>query len=95
MYSINFTKENTKFYLSLRYNGANSYFFVNGKEFHKFTAEYSEIIPCEHVNWSVDNMKKTQLKGCVYCFSVDYDSISVADITDIHKYSIEKNKIVV
>ena len=34
MYSINFTKENTKFCLSLHYNGANSYLFVNGKEIH-------------------------------------------------------------
>ena len=29
-YSISFTKENTKFCLSLHYNGANSYLFVNG-----------------------------------------------------------------
>ena len=31
MYSINFTK-NKKFCLSLLYNGANSYLFVNGRE---------------------------------------------------------------
>ena len=30
LYSINFTKENTKFCLSLHYNGANSYLFVTG-----------------------------------------------------------------
>ena len=30
LYSINFTKENTKSCLSLHYNGANSYLFVNG-----------------------------------------------------------------
>ena len=29
LYSINFTKENTKFCLSLHYNRANSYLFVN------------------------------------------------------------------
>ena len=29
MYSINFTKDNTKVCLSLHYNGANSYLFVN------------------------------------------------------------------
>ena len=29
MYSFNFTKENTKFCLSLHYNGAKSYLFVN------------------------------------------------------------------
>ena len=38
LYSINFTKENTKFCLSLHYNGANSYLFVNGKEIIKFKA---------------------------------------------------------
>ena len=32
MYSINFTKFNSKFCLSLCYNGANSYLFVNGTE---------------------------------------------------------------
>ena len=30
MYSISFTKSNNKFCLSLHYNGANSYLFVNG-----------------------------------------------------------------
>ena len=30
MYSINFTVTNIKFCLSLHYNGANSYLFVNG-----------------------------------------------------------------
>ena len=32
LYSINFTKINKKFCLSLHYNGASSYLFVNGKE---------------------------------------------------------------
>ena len=31
-------------------------------------------------------MKKTELNGYVYHFSVDYDAISVDDILDIHKY---------
>ena len=30
MFSINFTKDNTKFCLSLYYNGDDSYLFVNG-----------------------------------------------------------------
>ena len=99
MYSFNFTKENTKFCLSLHYNGANSYLFVNGKEIHKFTAKDSEINLSElclrniSKDWSVDNMKKTGLKGYVYDFSVDYDAISISDITDIHKYLMEKNEI--
>ena len=44
MYLINFTEHNKKFCLSLHYNGANSYLFVNGKEFHKFKAKDSEIV---------------------------------------------------
>ena len=36
LYSINFTKSNKKFCLSLHYNGPNSYLFVNGTEIHKF-----------------------------------------------------------
>ena len=46
MYSINFTKKNTKFCLSLHYNGANSYLFVNGTEMIKFKAKHSEILAC-------------------------------------------------
>ena len=44
MHSINFTKKNTKFCLSLHYNGANSYLFVNGTEIIKFKAKDSEIL---------------------------------------------------
>ena len=60
----------------------------------------SEIIPYPlclgniSKDWLVDNMKKAGLKGCFYDFSVDYDVIAVSDILDIHKYLMEKNKIV-
>ena len=43
MYSINFTVTKKKFCLSLHYNGANSYLFVNGTEIYKFKAKESEI----------------------------------------------------
>ena len=68
MYSINFTKEKSKFCLSLHYNGADSYLFANGTEIIKFKAEDSEINPYDLClgnisrDWSVDNMKKTSLK---------------------------------
>ena len=100
MYSINFTKQNTKFCLSLHYNGANSYLFVNGREIIKFKTKHSEINPYElclgsiSKDWSIDNMKKTGLKGCVYDFSVDYDATDVNDIKDIHTYLRKKNDIV-
>ena len=44
LYSINFTKNNKNFRLSLHYNGGNSYLFVNGTEIHKFKARDSESI---------------------------------------------------
>ena len=44
LYSINFAQNNTKFCLSLHYNGANSYLFVNGTEIIKFKAKDSEIV---------------------------------------------------
>ena len=99
MNSINFTKTNTKFCLGLHYNGSNSYLFVNGKEIYKFKTKYSEIVATSIClgnisrDFSIDNMKKTGLNGYVYDFNVDYDAIAVDDITDIHKYLMEKNNI--
>ena len=43
--SINFTKKNTKFYLSFYYNGANSCLFVNVTKIIKFKPKYSETFP--------------------------------------------------
>ena len=78
--------------MSLHYNGVNSYLFVNGKEIFTLKAKDSEITPYElclgniSKDWSIDNMKNTGLKGCIYDFSVDYDAITVSDILGIHKY---------
>ena len=64
--------------------------FVNSKEMFKFKAENFEIVGTllwlENIlkDWSLDNMKKTELNGYVYDFSVDYDAIAVDDILDIH-----------
>ena len=44
MYSINFTVTKKKLCLSLHYNGANSYLFVNDTEIYKFKAKDSEIV---------------------------------------------------
>ena len=100
MYSINFTVTNRKFCLSLHYNGANSYLFVNGTEIYKFKAKDSEIVASPlclgniSKDWSTDDMKTTGFTGYVYDFSVDYDAVAVDDIKNIHKYLIEKNYIV-
>ena len=44
-------------------------------------------------DFSVDNMKKTGLNGYAYDFTVNYDTIAVDDILDIHKYLMEKSNI--
>ena len=99
MYSVNFADSGVKYCLSLHYNGANSYLFVNGTEIIKFKTKDSNIVarPLCLGNiskyWSVDNMKDTGWNGYVYDFSVDY-ATDVADIKDIHKYLIKKHNIV-
>ena len=99
-YSINFTENNWKFCLSLHYNVANSYLFVNAAEITKFKAKDSEIAATPlclgniSKDWSVDDMKKTGSNEHVYDFSVDYDAIAVDDISDIHKHLMKKNNII-
>ena len=101
MYPINFTKENTRFCLSLHYNGANNYLFVNGTEIIKFKEKDSEItayplcLGNTSKDWLVDNMKKSGFNCFIYDFSVDYDTISVSDTLGIHKCLMKKNKIIV
>ena len=100
MNSINFTVTTKFFCLSLHYNGANSYLFVNGTEIYKFKAKDSDIVASPlylgniSKDWSIDKMKKTVYNGYVYDFSVDYDATDVNDIKNIHKYLMKKNSIV-
>ena len=100
LYSINFTEKNKKFCLSLHYNGANSYLFVNGTETYKFKAKDSEIVATPlclgniSKDWLIDIMKKTGFNVYVYDFNVDYDATDVDDIKDFHKYLMKKNNIV-
>ena len=100
MYSINFAVTKKQFCLSLHYNGANSYWFVNDAEIHKFKAKDFEIVASPlclgniSKDWSTDNMKKTGFHGYIYDFSVDYDATDVDHIKDIYKYFMKKNGII-
>ena len=99
LYSVNFTKKNTKFCLSLHYNGANSYLFVNGTEIINFKAKDSEILAYSlclgniSKDWSQDNMKKTGFNGYIYDFSTDHNAVKISDIQNIHRYLMKKNEI--
>ena len=92
MFSINFTVTKNKFCLSLHYNGANSYLFVNVTEIYKFKARDSEVVATplclESISkdWSIDNMKRTSFNGYNHDFSVDYEGTNVDNIKDIEKY---------
>ena len=100
MYPINFTVTKKKFCISLHYNGANSYLFVNGKEVVKFKVKDSEIEASPlflgniSKDWSTNNMKKTGFNGYVYEFNVDYRDTGEVDITKtipfIHEYFVLK-----
>ena len=96
MYSINFTVTKKKFCLSLHYNGANSYLFVNGTEMYKFKTNNSAILASPlclgniSKDWSTDNMQKTELTGFVYDFSAGYNTVTVDDIKDTDKYLMKK-----
>ena len=97
---IYFTEHNKRFSLSLCYNGANSYLFVDGIEIHKFKAKDFETVATPLClgnilkDWSVGNLKKNGLSGYVYDFSVDYNAIAGNDILDIQNYLMKKNDIV-
>ena len=88
IYSINFTENNKKFFLSLHYNGANSYLFINGTDIIEFKAKDSEIAATPlclgdiSKEISVNNLEKTGINGYVYDFSTDYNATTI-DV--IHK----------
>ena len=73
---------------------------MDGTEIYKFKARDSETVASPlclgniSKDWSTDNMKKTGLNGNMYDFSVDYDSTSVDDIKNIHKYLMKKNNMI-
>ena len=86
-FSINFTKANTKSCLSLHYDAANSYLFVNETEIFKFKAGDRIVnFPSEFCLRSVSNgfsntkSRELSLNGNVYDLSAHYSSIEKPDI---------------
>ena len=98
MYSVSITATKNKFCLSLNYNGADSYLFVNGKEVVKFKAKDFATVaapPCLgniSKDWSVNNMKKTGLNGYVYENMFNHPDTNKA-VPFVHDYFIAKYKI--
>ena len=91
-FSINFSKANTKFCLSLHYNDDNSYLFVNEKEIFMFKTDNKNVnFPTQFCLRNISNgfssteSREASLNGNVYDFSVDYNSIDKSDVLNIHK----------
>ena len=79
--------------MTLHCNHDNSYLFVNGKEVYKFKADDKNVnFPTQFCLGSISNKfdaadsRQLSLKGNVYDFSVDYDTINKSDIINIHKF---------
>ena len=94
-YPINFTQSGKRFVVSLHYNGSNSFLFVNATKVYQFKVKNSEIKDYAFClgniskTFTINNLKKTGLKGVVKFFSVDYKPIDTNDILGIHKYLME------
>ena len=80
----------------LRFNGNNSFLFVNDTKIYQFKVKDSEIkdytlcVGNISKDFTVNNMKKkTGLKGSVKFFSDDFNPIDNNDILDIHRYLME------
>ena len=91
-FSINISKANTKFYLSLHHNADNSYLFVK--------ADNKNVnFPTQFCFWSISKgfnateSREVSLNGNVYDFSVNHNFIDRSEILNIHKYLMIKNSL--
>ena len=85
-YPINFAQPRKRFVLSLHCNESNSFLFVNATKIDQFKAKDSEIKDYKlclgniSKNVTINNMRKTGLKGIVNFSSVDFNLIGTNNI---------------
>ena len=84
----------------MRYNGDNSYLFLNGKEIINFKVKDSETMSYQlrlrniSKDFDLSYMQKAGLTGYVYDFSLDYWAIANDKALDIYNYLMKKNNTV-
>ena len=83
-FSINFTKANTKFFLSLHHNADNSYLFFKGKEIFKLKANNKNVnfstwfcLGSISNGFSATESREVSWNVNMYDFSVDYNYITI------------------
>ena len=97
-YHIRFTHSRKRFVLSLHYNGSNSFLFINATKIYQFKEKDSELKDCTlclgniSKNFTINNLKKTGLKGTLKVFSVNYNAIDTNGTLDMYKCLIKKRK---
>ena len=90
---INFPQQRKRFLLSLRYNGSNSFLFVNAMNMYQFKVKDSEIKDyalCLGNISTINNMKNAGLTVVVKIFFFDFNPINTSDMLDIHKYLVKR-----
>ena len=64
--------------------------YVNGEKTYQLKVKVSEIklyplcLGNISKDFTVDNMKTSWLNECAYNFSVDYNTVDISDVVDIH-----------
>ena len=97
LYSIKSTEHNKIFCLSLHYNRANSYLFVNSTEVIEFKAKDSKTAKTPFFSWKHFKrlfcwwFEKDRIKWMCLWFNVDYDTIPSYNILDIRKCLMKKH----
>ena len=92
---------NKTYLLSLHYNRSSSFLFVNATKIYQFKTKGSEIrdytmfLSNTSKGFTINNIRKTGLKGIVHCFcelffSIDIHPIDTKDILDIHRHLIKE-----
>ena len=82
--------------LSLHYNKTNRILFVNDAKRYQFKAKGSDkkpyILCLGNIakDFTINNMRKSRLKGVVKVFSVDYNAIDNNNILDIRIYLMKE-----
>ena len=77
----------------------NSFFIFNAKKVYQFNAKHSEIkyysmcLGNVSKDFTINNTKKTGLKGVVKVFVVDFNPVDANNILGIHKYLMKKGDI--
>ena len=88
--SINLSKKNTNFCLSLHYNCDENCLYENKTEICKFKAKgnisfYNFCLRSISKDFTKDEQREISLNGTIYDLSVEHSSIKKEDILNIHQ----------